>query len=164
MTADFPVESVALDFISRWHETQEKSPRPLPANRIGEKDESKLTEAAASLIVPPPFARDPTSLAPKGRRFGMFDRCRVEFRDPVRVRDELAHCWYAQAERRAKDSCWSEFRATMFAHLRKTQNADGSWPVDPTSDPVRAAAVWCTILQLESGRHPALNLEGIRVD
>ena len=92
----------------------------------------------------------------------LLERCRSEIRvgsEGNLEGDELAHYWYAQTERRdsQKNLIWIGYWTTMTAHLRTTQNPDGSWPVGDSAigDPIRTAAVWCTVLQLHEAVHPS---------
>jgi hypothetical protein len=72
-------------------------------------------------------------------------------------RAELAHYWYAQAEHHRGGDTWSAYRTSMFDRLRDAQKEDGSWPAGEgmCSGPVYAAAVWCTVLQLDNESHPS---------
>jgi hypothetical protein len=70
--------------------------------------------------------------------------------------DELAHFYFAQAEYLQQKS-WETYRGTLFDHLQKTQNKDGSWPSGKVSiDTVYVTALWCTILQLDVNTHPTM--------
>jgi hypothetical protein len=77
--------------------------------------------------------------------------------------DELAHYWYAQATYTLRGEAWGTYRTAMFDPLRSTQNKDGSWPAGngTCAGPVYAAAVWCTILQLEGNKHPATRIQRV---
>jgi hypothetical protein len=74
-------------------------------------------------------------------------------------RDELAHYYYAQAEYAHHDDAWTAYSTAIFDQLRKTQNKDGSWPAGNGTcvGPVYSTAVWCTVLQLDSDRHPSMH-------
>jgi hypothetical protein len=80
--------------------------------------------------------------------------------------DEFTHYYYAQVVYHLgddrwgklfpgtpKEECvtWSKYRAALFDHLQRTQNADGSWPSgDFTVGPVYTTAVYLNIVQLEN--------------
>jgi hypothetical protein len=88
------------------------------------------------------------------------DDCRSRIpagRDLKFGRDELAHCYLAQAEHYLGGDAWNGYRTAMFDRLRDAQNKDGSWPdgVGTFSGPVFSAAVWCTVLQLDHDSHPS---------
>ena len=48
---------------------------------------------------------------------------------------------------------WSEYRKDIFAYLKSTQSADGSWSGGYVGPPM-ATAMYLTILQLENGNLP----------
>jgi hypothetical protein len=48
---------------------------------------------------------------------------------------------------------WTEFRQNMFAYIKSTQSADGSWGGGYVG-PVFATSINLTILQLENGTLP----------
>jgi hypothetical protein len=100
-------------------------------------------------------------------------RCRTEMPmgEGVKIgRDELAHCWYAQAlynrmlnESTEAATAWNEYRTKMFDALLSSQAKDGSWSAGPeTADaegsvgvgPVYSTAVWCIVLQFDKKTHP----------
>jgi hypothetical protein len=92
-----------------------------------------------------------------------FEHCRSNVpigRDLQFGRDERLHYYFAQTACGAGN--WKEYRAPMFEYLKRSQNKDGSWPVGEEAriDRVHAAAVWCTILQLDNG-HPSSRLNEI---
>ena len=70
--------------------------------------------------------------------------------------DELAHYYYAQSTYVVGGDAWGTYRKAVFDQLRNTQRKDGSWPAGSGTcvGPVYAAAVWCTILQLDGNKHP----------
>ena len=76
-------------------------------------------------------------------------------------RDELTHFYYAQVEC-IRGEKWKDYRTAMFDRLLSSQNADGSWPAPVESHegisvgPVYAAALWCTILQLDRNCYPSM--------
>jgi hypothetical protein len=80
-------------------------------------------------------------------------------------RDDLTHYYYAQAMSQLGGEDWNKYRDAMFDHLRASQNKDGSWPAAAVGEgaistgPVYAAALWCTILQLDKSSHPSVPLE-----
>jgi hypothetical protein len=99
----------------------------------------------------------------------LLKRCRSEIprgRDVKFGRDELAHCWYAQALYQLMlDNhpqglvSWNDYRTTMFDHLRSSQTKDGSWPAPPEAEgisvgPIYSTAAWCAVLQFDKKRHP----------
>ena len=86
-------------------------------------------------------------------------------------RDEITHYYYTQVLFDLSGDSWSDarlawsgYRTAMFDHLQKSQNQDGRlalWDAQGAGDvgvgPVHAAAVWCTILQLDNKSHPLSN-------
>lgn len=72
-------------------------------------------------------------------------------------RDELMHYYYAQALYLSGGDAWTNYRAAVFDHLKKTQRQDGSFPACKgiSVGPVYATAMWCTILLLDRNSHPA---------
>ena len=56
-------------------------------------------------------------------------------------------------EAKANWLTWSDFRSSMYEHLKANQNADGSWTSGYVG-PVFSTAVNLTILQLERGALP----------
>ncbi len=95
-----------------------------------------------------------------------FKYCQNEIplgRDMRLGRDELTHYYYSQAMFRHSPGgfedrdVWNEYRTAMFEHLQSIQKKDGSWPAGDGIGvgPVYSTAVWCTILQLDTNRHPA---------
>jgi hypothetical protein len=79
-------------------------------------------------------------------------------------RDELMHYYYAQAlmipsrVRRIDPGAWNDYRTAMFDHLQKSQDKDGGWPAANGLGVGRlyATAVWCIVMQLDNGSHPAI--------
>jgi len=103
-----------------------------------------------------------------------FKHCRTEI--PLRPeiefgRVELMHYYYAQAvfslgedwekiserESGVDRLSWKGYRAALFNQLQNSQTKDGSWPAGNGIGVGRvySTAVWCTILQLDSQRHPS---------
>lgn len=78
--------------------------------------------------------------------------------DLVFGRDELAHYYYAQAEHQLNGNDWRMYRTAIADRVRSAQEADGGWPAGKGTcvGRVYAAAVWCTVLQLDRDRHPAM--------
>jgi hypothetical protein len=127
---------------------------------------NKAAETAAALACRfnPSRFRDRDGLAK------WFKDCRAAVpmgRDIEFGRDEFTHYYYAQAIFNAMLNsnnetavAWSDYRAALFDHLKSSQANDGSWPAPLKSQmgisvgPVYATAVWCTILQLDTRRHP----------
>jgi len=85
--------------------------------------------------------------------------CQTEIRvgrDMKFGRDEFAHYYYAQAVYKVGGDAWSVYRTAMFDHLQSNQSKDGSWPAGDgiSVGSVYAAAVWCSVLQLDKRSHP----------
>jgi hypothetical protein len=72
-------------------------------------------------------------------------------------RDELANFYYAQALAQVGEDSWTAYRTATFDHLQSSQNKDGSWPGSDGLGvgPIYATALWCTVLQLDTGNHPS---------
>lgn len=106
-----------------------------------------------------------------------FQRCRAEIPLGSEIqfgRDELMHYFYAQAVVGLSDESsrslgfgngtghlsWKAYREAIFEHLQNSQNDDGSWPagVGISVGPVYSTAIWCTILELNSYRHPSYEI------
>jgi squalene cyclase len=85
--------------------------------------------------------------------------------------DEYTHYYYAQAVYILGEEgwekmfgatpenqrvTWSAYRASMFDHLMRTQNNDGSWPSGGgfSVGPVYSTAIYCTMMQLDKGTLP----------
>jgi hypothetical protein len=78
-------------------------------------------------------------------------------RDTRFGKDELAHHYYAQALFSLGGDAWDSYRRTMFDHLVRVQNNDGSWPASTgiSTGAVYSTALWCTVLQLDKRTHPS---------
>jgi len=85
--------------------------------------------------------------------------------------DEYTHYYYAQSlymlgddgwekmfgpTPEAQRLTWSKYKASMFEHLLRTQNQDGSWPSGGgfSVGPVYSTAIYSTILQLDRANLP----------
>ena len=89
-----------------------------------------------------------------------FDDCRKRIpvgKELTFGHDELAHYYFAQAERHFGGDFWATYETKLFDRLRDAQKDDGSWPAaeGACAGPVYATAVWCTILQLDNESHPS---------
>lgn len=80
---------------------------------------------------------------------------------PIDVqRDAFRHYFDAQVVFTHNPAAWENYRDILFHALKTKQGNDGSWPplLDApegiASGSVTATALWCVILQLDSGRHP----------
>jgi len=78
--------------------------------------------------------------------------------------DERIHYYYAQSLFNQGDDSWKSYGKSLFDFLKIKQNNDGSWPsAEGNSDgPVYSTAVWCTVLQLDKGSHPARQVREAR--
>ena len=82
-----------------------------------------------------------------------FSYCRKEI---TAGRDDLADYYYAQVAINMSDE-WKNYCPALFDHLRSRQNKEGGWPASAGIGvgPVYATALWCVVLQLETGNHPS---------
>jgi hypothetical protein len=159
-------EAIALDaqaYLKKAIEKFEKGGKPAP-NR------SRSAETAAALAC----RFNPNAyLDQDGVANAWFKICKTEVPMGDKItfgRDEMTHYYYSQAiytlkvnpELNARGDApkWEDYRKSVFDHLQKKQEKDGSWPA-PTEapggvsvGPVYATAVWCTVLQFDKRHHP----------
>lgn len=141
------------------------------------KDRSRPADTAAALVC----VAESSSFSRDGRVFGgeinddlrktAFRYCESQTAIPLGREikfghDELAHCYYAQAEHNRGGEVWSGYRTATFDQLRDSQNNDGSWPAGDgiCVGPVYSTAVWCTVLQLDNNSHPCAPRELVLVE
>ena len=138
------------------------------------RQSSRLVDTAAALAVHGKHVQrfflneEVTDLVDPRTKWFAYCRSRIPMgRDLKFGRDELLHCYYAEAEYLDRGNAhkgevfdperWKAYRTALFEQLQRNQNKDGSWPAGNgiCVGPVYATAIWCTILQLDGNRHPA---------
>jgi hypothetical protein len=165
--AGFPVpDTVIRDgkaYLQAALEKAEKQTKP-------SGDGPRAIDAAAALAgaVSPPdlFARGRTPDDPWRQKWEKFCRDRIPTGESMQFgRDELAHCYFAEALVIAKSDDWARYRTALFDALQARQNKDGSWPAGDgiSVGPVYSTAVWCVVLQLDKESHPSMRPELVDV-
>jgi hypothetical protein len=101
-----------------------------------------------------------------GQKWEKFCRGRLPTGEAMKFgRDELAHCYFAEALVIAKSGDWARHRTALFETLQARQSKDGSWPAGNgvSVGPVYSTALWCVLLQLDKESHPSLRPELVEV-